>query len=432
MKNNFKEDLKCLLDKYGKSTPDFAYGQNLVKKNFVPYSGVYFDENESLEFITEFVYGKWAVAGENVRKFEEEFSRYVRQSHSVMVNSGSSANLILLSACKKHFGWKNGDKILTSIVGFPTTVSAITINGLTPVFADIEFDSLNFDLNLVENELKLGVKAIFVSPVLGNPPDIDKLIELGNKYNCVLLLDGCDSLGSKWSKKHLNEYFFATSCSFFPAHHISTLQGGMISSNNYNLIKTARSMSAWGRACFCVGEENLSMTGACGKRFSNWLKSVDCNVDHKYVYGNLGYNLQPLDVQGALGIAQLNKIEEICEKRIHNVNKLKEIFRNKRYVKRFPEVHKNAEVSWFGFPLVVAPEHKPLLVKHLESNGIQTRNYFAGNIASHPAYASLADASQFPQANRVLKEVFFIGCAPFYTDETLKYIETVVDNYESL
>lgn len=431
----FLIDLKALLSKHFLDTPNFAYGVN-NESGKILYSGPYFNIEETSAAIDTFLNGKWAVNGEKVFQFEKAFSKYVGQKESVMVNSGSSANLLMIAAAKKFYGWKNDDVIICSPVGFPTTISAITLNKLSIAFADIELNTLNFDLDKVEEVLKwngTSAKAIFVSPVLGNPPDIDRLVKLAKKYKVKLLLDGCDSLGSKWNGKHLNSYFEATSCSFYPAHHITTLQGGMISSNNLELIKIARSMSNWGRACYCRGAAGLAPNGVCGKRFSSWLKDCsDCIVDHKYVYDEMGYNLQALDLQGAIGLVQLSKIEQIHSLRKKNYQAIAKLFANKTDVS-IAVSHKKSDVSWFGVPITCPDQcYKTKLVAHLEKNQIQTRNYFAGNILLHPAYKNLGFFDRFPNSNEVLRRIFFVGCAPFYTDENINRISDVLTSFTNV
>jgi CDP-6-deoxy-D-xylo-4-hexulose-3-dehydrase len=203
-------------------------------KEFTPgktpiyYSGMYWDNKEIEAAIDTFLNGKWVTAGEKVHKFEFAFSNKFKVTYSHMVNSGSSANLVLIAALKKRFGWKDGDEIIVSPVGFATTISVIVQNGLKPVFIDIEWDTLNFDISKIESKITKRTKGIFVSPVLGNPPDMDALASICYKHNIKLIGDNCDSLGSKWRGKYLNEYYVAFANSFYPAHHISTGGGGMI------------------------------------------------------------------------------------------------------------------------------------------------------------------------------------------------------------
>ncbi len=444
----FAADFRALLAKHGIDAPRFAHSARAFNpaKPQVLYSGPVFDADELVAATAALCEGKWSVAGEYVTRFERAFSTYLSQAESVMVNSGSSADLLMIAACKKRFGWKDGDGVIVSPCGFPTTISAITLNGLTPVFVDIEWGTLNADNDLIENRLKrpsgVGspdwnpIVAILISPVLGNPPDIDRLVALSERYGVKLLMDGCDSLGTTWRGKHLATYATATSCSFFPSHHISTLQGGMISSNDKELVAIARSMSAWGKDCWCTGAGNLLPNGCCGKRFSCWLDSCpDVTVDHRYVYSRVGYNLQPLDMQGAIGLVQMEKLETIhaarraAKRRIHQaVIALDPDWENPKV--RSVSWFAHAEVSWFGVAIICPTyAYKQALVTHLEAAGIQTRNYFAGNILLHPGYAHLGRAEDYPNAQEVLKRVFFIGCHPLMTDEHFAHIESTLKTF---
>ncbi|EQC49625.1 DegT/DnrJ/EryC1/StrS aminotransferase family protein, partial [Bacteriovorax sp. DB6_IX] len=317
------------------------------------YSGPVWTEDEPRAAVKAFLTGKWLVAGEHCAKFEREFSKMFGFESSLMVNSGSSANLIMISALKKHLDWGDGDEVIVSPVGFPTTIAPLVQNNLTPVFTDIVFEDLNFDLEKVEAAITEKTKAIFISPVLGNPPDFDKLKEISEKYDIELVLDGCDSLGSKWKGKELSEYAIATSCSFYPAHHITTGEGGMVSSNDKDLISLARSFAWWGRDCYCVGSANLSKKGACGNRFDKWLDGYEGKIDHKYYFSNMGYNVKPLDLQGALGLEQLKKIEDIHVKRRENKEKAESIFKEVLGdMVHIPGELDHAETSWFGVPIV--------------------------------------------------------------------------------
>jgi CDP-6-deoxy-D-xylo-4-hexulose-3-dehydrase len=267
---------------------------------------------------------------------------------------------------------------------------------------------------------------------LGNPPDIDRLIEIKNKYNIQLLLDGCDSLGTKWKDRLINEYFTASTCSFYPAHHITTGEGGMVSSNNEELIKLARVFSWWGRDCYCVGSANLTSCGACGKRFSNWIEDLPYPIDHKYYFSQIGYNLKPLDLQGGIGIAQLKKADQIHNIRKQNKNKIQNLLQSISGLS-FPSVHSHANVSWFGVPVMCKTfELKQSIVTFLEQNKIQTRNYFAGNILLHPAYRHLGDWKQYPNASSVLEKVFFLGCSPVISEKHIHYMSEVIEKYKKI
>ena len=391
------------------------------------YSGPYWDEREVSAAITTLLNGKWLSSGEEVTKFERQFSKKFEFDHSVMVNSGSSANLVMIAALKKYFGWNDGDEIIVCVCGFPTTINPIIQNNLKPLFVDINYSDLNWDIDQILSKITIKTKAIFSSPVLGNPYDYDKIVDICHRYNIKLISDNCDSLGSKWKGDYLTKHSVASSCSFYSAHHISTIEGGMVSSNIKEVIDIARSFAWWGRDCHCVGSQNLLECGVCGKRFDYWLDGYNKITDHKYIFGNIGYNLKPADLQGSIGLVQLEKFDEIHSKRRHNKDRLHKIFA-KIPLCRVIDENPNAETSWFGVPIIYEFD-KVGLVKWLESHKIQTRNYFAGNILMHPAYKHLEAAHNYPNACKVLDNVFFVGCSPVITDEMIDYISEVVEKY---
>ena len=403
---------------------DFIPGETPVY-----YSGPYWDNREIDAAINSLKNGKWLVAGEKVKEFERAFAARFRTDNAVMVNSGSSANLVMIAALKEVFDWQDWSEVIVSPVGFPTTISTIYQNRLTPVFADIEWQTLNFDLNEVERTITDDTVAVFLSPVLGNPPDMDRLLEICDDNNVLLVLDGCDSLGTKWNGRYLNEYAVATSYSFYPAHHITTGEGGMVTSDYPEIIDRARSIAWWGRDCSCTGAGNLISKGSCGHRFDYWLKGYDKPVDHRYVFSNMGYNLKPLDLQGAIGLEQLKKLDEIEVYRKMYKEMIEALITDNVQGAHGVKVFPQADVSWFGVPVIYDRKHE--LVAHLEANKIQTRNYFAGNILMHPGYKFMDDYRAFPEANKVLDKVFFIGCHPSYTKPVIEYIGETLKKFSN-
>lgn len=429
--NKFLEDVRAI----DPSKPIPAYCHNQVDSDKVYYSGPSFDDNELAAAIKAIITGKWLSSGEKVREFEDAFSVYLNEGtmrswpgYSVMVNSGSSANLVMLAALKHAMGWKDGAEVIVSSVGFPTTVSAIIQNNLKPVFVDIEYDTLNFNLDDVKKAINSNTVAIFISPVLGNPPDLNELQDM-SFCNQSLVLDSCDSLGTKWDNMHINNYAVASSYSFYPAHHITTGEGGMVTSPSSQIIEAARSIAWWGRACYCVGQANLLSCGTCKNRFSRWIPELGHDIDHKYVFDHIGYNLKPLDLQGAIGLEQLAKIPTFESVRRFNFKLITDVLYNVKGVKPIT-VHPKADVCWFGVPVICeSGEMKTKFVKHLESNGIQTRNYFAGNLLVHPAYKHLDDWKKYPNANQVLEKVFFIGCAQTITPFQIFNITQAIESF---
>ena len=397
--------------------------------NNIYYSGPYWDEQEPTAAITTLLKGNWLPAGEQVNKFEAQFGKRFDFRYNLMVNSGSSANLVMIAALKKYYGWADGDEVLVCACGFPTTINPIIQNKLKPVFVDIDYSDLNWNLEMLESKITSRTRACFSSPVLGNPYDFDKFLEILDVYGLAYVADNCDSLGSKWRGQFLTKHSVAASCSFYPAHHISTIEGGMVSSNVEEIIQIARSYAWWGRGCYCVGSQNKLSNGVCGRRFDRWLEGYDHDVDHKYVFGVQGYNLKPADLQGSIGLVQLTKQDEIHRIRRLNKTRLHEIF-SKIDGARVIEEKEHAETSWFGVPIVYEG-NKTQLVKYLEDNKIQTRNYFAGNILMHPAYRGLEPYGNYPNSCKVLDNVFFLGCSPVVTDPMIDYIEEVVTKFKN-
>jgi CDP-6-deoxy-D-xylo-4-hexulose-3-dehydrase len=431
--SNTRDRIKILLSELEAELgvlPKFAHNMQ-GKSDQLFYSGPLFDHEELSAGIEALITGKWLASGDHVARFERQFCKLINAKHAVMVNSGSSANLVMLGALKAFYDWKDEDEVLVSVVGFPTTVAPIYQHRMRPVFVDIEWETLNFNLEKLVSKITSKTRAVLVSPVLGNPPDMDRLQEICSDHSIRLVLDGCDSLGSCWDGKELSEYAVASSCSFYPAHHITTGEGGMVSSNEQELISITRSIAWWGRDCYCVGAANLLPKGTCGRRFDQWLDDQDVVLDHKYVFAHMGYNLKPLDLQGAIGLEQLKKLGAIHRARRENKRRVEEIFL--RHIKgiKIAQQHDKADPSWFGVPFTCSTEDlKRRLVAHLEQNGVQTRNYFAGNLLVHPGYRLLGDWKDYPQANRVLKEVFFVGCSPTFTEQSFEHLSRVVEQFE--
>jgi CDP-6-deoxy-D-xylo-4-hexulose-3-dehydrase len=404
-------------------------------KTVIPYSGPVWSEEEIYEAIHTLLEGKWLTSGEKVREFERDFSAHVGQQHSVMTNSGSSANLLMVSALrsKRLYGFTD-IAIVTPVAGFPTTVAPILQSGFTPLFVDIELDTLNLDVDQVEMKLTPNTKAIMFAHVLGNPPDMDRLMELCGRRDLVFLEDTCDALGSSWGGTPLGAFGKLSSCSFYPAHHITTGEGGMVSMSDPEIERVVRSLCWWGRDCYCVGKANLLENGTCGHRFDKWLADLpDLTIDHKYVFTEIGYNLKPLDLQGAIGSVQLKRLEWIHKQRKAHYDVYRAFFSQYRDLFRIAEPHPKADVSWFGFPVTVTTKRftKDELTQYLEAAKIQTRNYFAGNILFHPAYAHLGNPHDYPNAVTVTKSTFFLGVSPNLTGEQLEYVKAKISEFIS-
>jgi CDP-6-deoxy-D-xylo-4-hexulose-3-dehydrase len=422
------KDILDLVHKYWPIKSVYGITEEFVPgKTMIPYSGPVWTEEEIYEAVHTLLEGKWLTSGEKVREFEKDFAAKVGQQHSVMTNSGSSANLLMVAALRsKRLNGFTDIGIVTPVAGFPTTVAPILQNGFTPVFVDIELKTLNLDLDQVEAKLASNTKAVMFAHVLGNPPDMDRLMDLCRRRDLLLLEDTCDALGSSWAGIPLGGFGVMSTCSFYPAHHITTAEGGMVSTSNPDIEKVVRSLCWWGRDCYCVGKANLLENGTCGHRFDKWLPDLpDLTIDHKYVFTEMGYNLKPLDLQGAIGVVQLKKLDWIHKQRKAHYEAYRAFFAQYPDRFRIAEPHPKADVSWFGFPVTVTTSRftKDELTRYLEAAKIQTRNYFAGNLLFHPAYSHLGNPHDYPNAVTVTTSTFFLGVSPNLTAEQMEYVK---------
>ena len=292
-----KEELLKLVEEYVKNEPNKNWRPG---KDHVHYAGPYFNHTEIVRSVSTLLDG-WLVLGAEAYKAEKKLASLFGKNHALLTNSGSSSNLLMMSALKskRYLNLPEGTKVLTPIAGFPTTINPIFQCGFKPVFVDISLDGLNLCLDDVEATLQADpeIKIITFAHVLGNPPDMYRLLDIIDHYGLILLEDCCDALGSSFDENPLGSFGTMASCSFYPAHHITCGEGGLVVCNDENLEKVIRSFRDWGRGCFCIGKQNITECGACNKRFSEWLPSIPGEVfDHKYVYEEIGYNLKPIEV----------------------------------------------------------------------------------------------------------------------------------------
>jgi CDP-4-dehydro-6-deoxyglucose reductase, E1 len=413
-------------------------------KDFVNYAGPHFNADEYVAAAEALLNG-WLVMGDKSIKFEKEFPKQFGKANGILTNSGSSSNLLMMSALtsKRGYNLPKGTKVLMPIAGFPTTLNPTLQVGFTPIFVDIEIDTLNLDLDQVEQILESDpdIRVITFAHVLGNPPNMDRLMEIVKKHNLILLEDCCDALGSTYDGKPLGSYGEMASCSFYPAHHMTMGEGGFVASKTYEQEVILRSFREWGRGCYCVGPEaNKLKCGSCGKRFQEWIPEMPGEVfDHKYVYDEIGYNLKPIELQSAMGLVQLEKLDEIHALRRRNYQLLFNVYEKYEEFFHLPRAQDKSDPSWFAFPLTVradAPFKRMDIVDYLEENLIQTRPYFAGNIMLQPAYSHLMDPADardnFPVATMTMKNTYFHGTSPVITPEQIAYIGETVDGFMSL
>jgi CDP-6-deoxy-D-xylo-4-hexulose-3-dehydrase len=407
--------------------------------DWVQYAGPYFDSEEYVGAVEALLNG-WLVLGQLGIKFENIFPKLLNKNFGILTNSGSSSNLLMMSALtsKRLYNLPKGTKVITPIAGFPTTINPIFQVGFEPVFVDIDLETLNLNLEEVEQKAKEGCKVITFAHVLGNPPNMDKLMNIVKEYDLILLEDCCDALGSLYKEKPLGSFGEMSSCSFYPAHHITMGEGGFIACNTQEQETVIRSFREWGRGCFCVGQKaNLLKNGCCGKRFSNWLPSLPDEVfDHKYVYDEIGYNLKPIELQAAMGLAQIKKLPRIHQLRKNNHKRLYDIFSKYEDYFILPKATEHSDPSWFAFAVTIKDNNKfkrKDIIDYFEDHKIQTRPYFAGNIMLQPAYSGMLNnddiIKNYPNARKVTTDTFFLGTSPVITEEQLNYIEKIITKF---
>ena len=410
-------------------------------KDFVSYAGSYYDENEYAAAV-ESLLGGWLAMGNRGLRFETVFPKLFGKKHGVLTNSGSSSNLLMMSALtsKRGYNFPRGTQVLMPIAGFPTTLNPTLQVGFEPVFVDIELETLNIDTAQLERVLEENpnIKVITFAHVLGNPPNMEEVMRVVNKYNLVLLEDCCDALGTTYDGQPLGSFGLMASCSFYPAHHMTMGEGGFVATSDANTEVILRSFREWGRGCYCVGPEaNKLKCGTCKKRFDTWIPTLPDQIfDHKYVYDEIGYNLKPIELQCALGLEQIKKLPEIHALRRRNYALLFDVYKKYEEFFHLPRAQDRSDPSWFAFPLTIrqgAPFTRQDMVDYLEENLIQTRPYFAGNIMLQPAYSHLMDPARaredFPCATRAMTHTYFHGTSPVITPEQIAYIGDRVDNF---
>ena len=409
-------------------------------EDWVQYAGPYFTSHEYTNAVRSLL-SEWLVLGQDALKFESRFPSMFGKKHGILTNSGSSSNLIMMSAMtsKRLYNFPKGTKVITPVAGFPTTINPILQVGFEPIFVDIDLQNMNPNLEHVEILAKTtGAKIITFAHVLGNPPNMDKLMDIVKRYDLILLEDCCDALGSTYDGKPLGSFGEMTSCSFYPAHHITLAEGGFVATKTHDQEIVARSFREWGRGCYCVGKKaNLLKNGTCKKRFSNWLPSLKDEIfDHKFVYEEIGYNLKPIELQASIGLAQLDKLDEIHQKRKENYANLISKFEKYEEFFHLPKPTEKSDPSWFAFPLTIkdsAPFNRWEITGFLEDAKIQTRPYFAGNVMLQPGYNHLVNTSEiikkFPVARKVTTDTFFVGTSPVITPEKIDYVGEVLARF---
>jgi CDP-6-deoxy-D-xylo-4-hexulose-3-dehydrase len=391
----------------------------------VPVSGKVLDAEE-LKYMVEASLDGWLTTGRFNKEFEEKIALFVGAKLAMTVNSGSSANLVafmtLTSPKLKERAILQGDEVISVAAGFPTTINPIIQFGAIPVFIDIDIPTYNIQVDEIESAISKKTKAIMIAHTLGNPFDVKKIREICDKHNLWLIQDSCDALGAKFDGKPLGFYGDIGTVSFYPAHHITMGEGGLVYTNSIKLKKIAESFRDWGRDCYCeTGKDNT-----CNKRFNWQLGNLPKGYDHKYTYTHMGYNFKITDMQAACGLAQLNKLEKFIKKRLENFNYLYSLFSQLNEYFILPEKTKNSEPSWFGFLLTIKDNkiNRNELLKFLDEKKIGKRLLFSGNVTKQPYMLDKKYIihKNLKNTDKVMNDSFWIGVYPGLDKVHLDYM----------
>lgn len=402
-------------------------------KDIITFAAKVYNEDEMMNLVDASL-DFWLTSGRYAEEFERDFAGYMGNKFCQLTTSGSSANLLALTAfTSPKLGLRRlmpGDEVITVAAGFPTTINPIVQNGLIPVFVDIEIGTYNIKVDQLELALSEKTKAIMLAHTLGNPFEIDEVLEFAKKYNLFVIEDCCDAVGSTYKGKMVGTFGDVATVSFYPAHHMTMGEGGAVLVNNLAYNRIIKSFRDWGRDCHC--EPGFNDT--CGNRFNQQFGTLPEGYDHKYIYSHLGYNLKITDMQAAIGVAQLKKLPMFVEKRKENFRKLYSGLEKFEEYLILPKATKNADPSWFAFPITVIENDKFKkndIVEYLEKNKIMTRQLFAGNITRQPAYEDVKyrTIGDLVNTDYIMKNTFFIGVYPGIDESKISYILDIFNRF---
>ncbi len=422
--DKIKEQIFALVKEFHKE--QFPVQEFIPGSSSIPVSGKVFDERE-LQLMTEAALDGVFTTGRFNTEFEKKLGKYIGVNNLITVNSGSSANLVAAATLTaEELGdraLKPGDEFITVSVSFPTTINPLLLYGLVPVFLDIDIPSYEIDITRLEEAIGPKTKAIVIAHTLGNTFQVEEISKIAKKHNLWLIEDCCDALGATYNNKHVGTFGDIATISFYPAHHITMGEGGAVFTTNWRLKKIMESFRDWGRDCYCEpGKDNT-----CKKRFGWQLGDLPFGYDHKYTYSRLGYNLKITDMQAALGLAQLEKLDEFVRIRRHNFDRLKAGLSDLSDKLILPVATANSNPSWFGFLITIKPEagiSRNDLIDKLTEAKIATRLLFGGNIINQPYFKNYEYrvVGELKNAKIVLNHTFWIGVTPMINDQMIDYM----------
>lgn len=422
--DELRQRILSLVEEY--ATAQWPETQFVPGESPVPVSGKVFDADE-VRHLVDASLDFWLTTGRFAHEFERSLADWVGVRHAILVNSGSSANLLALTALTSETlgdrRLKPGDEVITCAAGFPTTVNPILQNGLVPVFLDVTIPTYNMDVSRLEEAVGERTRAIMVAHTLGNPFDVDAVLEVAKRHKLWIIEDTCDALGATWRARKVGTFGDLATISFYPAHHITLGEGGAVLTSDTTLKRIVESLRDWGRDCWC----DTGVANTCKKRFGWQLGELPYGYDHKYIYSHIGYNMKATDMQAAVGVAQLKKLPRFIERRRANFARLRRYLEPLQEQLILPEATPGSEPSWFGLPLTLrepSSVSRHALIEFLDSRRIGTRLLFGGNLLRQPAYRAIPHrrVGALKEADRVMRQTFWVGVFPGLSEPMLDFI----------
>jgi len=403
---------------------------------FIPYAKHVVTE-EQIKAVEEVMREGWLGLGKRGAELESKLAPWFGRKDGVLVNSGSSANFLaiqsMMSPNAGQCRLKKGDFVVVPICGFPTTVNPIIQAGLVPIFIGVDIGTYNLNVDDLMKTVSYRPKAIMFAHALGNPANMNAICDFCDKTGAIMIEDCCDAISAKYDGKFVGSFGRVATLSMYSAHQLPMGEGGFVTGTE-QIVKIVRSMRDWGRDCTCYGKGSQQKDGMCGERFSDWL-NLGIRVDHKYVYGEIGYHMAPTEMQAAIGLCEEANFEDNIEARNKNFDELYNIFSEYKNLFYLPVVESEADPAWFVFPVTlkdIGATKREHIVQYFEENGIQTRPYFAGNILRHPAYKNLdiyGVCANMEVADYITKNTFFIGVHQHIGEKELEHIRLTLRKY---